>query len=81
MVPSGTPAWLGRPGPAGPAQLAQAGDVNLPACTSAFDALWFCYSPPNQMKKYYREGTYDDCEAHRRDHAPVVDARALVPAW
>lgn len=40
-------------------------DVNLPACTSAFDALWFCYSPVNQMKKYYREGTYDDCEAHR----------------
>ena len=25
----------------------------------------FCYSPVNQMKKYYREGTYDDCEAHR----------------
>lgn len=40
-------------------------DVNLPACTSAFDALWFCYSPVNQMKKYYREGTYDDCDAHR----------------
>jgi hypothetical protein len=40
-------------------------DVNLPACTSAFDALWFCYSPENQMKKYYREGTYDDCDAHR----------------
>jgi hypothetical protein len=47
------------------AQQAQAGDVNLPACTSAFDALWFCYSPASQMKKYYREGTYDDCEAHR----------------
>ena len=45
--------------------MAEAGDVNLPACTSAFDALWFCYSPANQMKKYYREGTYDDCEAHR----------------
>mmetsp|Transcript_9453 Transcript_9453/g.8319 ORF Transcript_9453/g.8319 Transcript_9453/m.8319 type:complete len:83 (+) Transcript_9453:28-276(+) len=48
------------------APTAEAGGVNLPACTSAFDALWFCYSPVNQMKKYYREGTYDDCDAHSR---------------
>lgn len=33
----------------------------LPKCSSAFDALYFCMTPGNQFKKYYREGTYDDC--------------------
>ena len=31
------------------AQEPMSGDVNLPSCTSAFDALWFCYSPVNQV--------------------------------
>ena len=38
-------------------------DNEIPACTSTFDALYFCMTPGNQFKKYYREGTYDDCEA------------------
>jgi hypothetical protein len=38
----------------------------LLSCSSAFDALWFCYSPGNQIKKYYREGTYDNCDIHQR---------------
>mmetsp|Transcript_23638 Transcript_23638/g.36938 ORF Transcript_23638/g.36938 Transcript_23638/m.36938 type:complete len:155 (-) Transcript_23638:76-540(-) len=42
------------------------GSDDLPACTSAFDALWFCYSPGNQFKKYYRDGNYDDCDKFHR---------------
>jgi hypothetical protein len=60
---------------------AQAGDVNLPACTSAFDALWFCYSPASQMKKYYREGTYDDCEAHRCYQTLPLSLASRVPPF
>jgi hypothetical protein len=41
-------------------------ESQLLSCSSAFDALWFCYSPGNQIKKYYREGTYDDCDIHQR---------------
>ena len=38
----------------------------LLSCTSAFDALWFCYAPGNQFKKYYRDGMYDDCDMHQK---------------
>ena len=39
----------------------------------------FCYSPVNQMKKYYREGTYDDCEAHRCVLFAYITPCVLVP--
>ncbi|KAJ1487489.1 hypothetical protein T484DRAFT_1941420 [Baffinella frigidus] len=48
------------------ASFQQQPDVDLPACTSAFDALWFCFSPVNQMKHYHRDGNYDDCDRHQR---------------
>mmetsp|Transcript_84698 Transcript_84698/g.226143 ORF Transcript_84698/g.226143 Transcript_84698/m.226143 type:complete len:106 (-) Transcript_84698:119-436(-) len=41
-------------------------DSQLVSCSSAFDAMWFCFSPANQFKKYYREGTYDECEVQQR---------------
>eukprot|EP00961_Rhodomonas_salina_P275049 3715910-Rhodomonas_salina.2 len=34
----------------------------LPSCSSSFDAFFFCLSPPSQFKKYYRDGTYADCD-------------------
>ncbi len=34
----------------------------FPELSSAFDALYFCVTPANQFRKYYREGTYDDCD-------------------
>jgi hypothetical protein len=37
-----------------PAQ--QISDVDLPACTSAFDALWFCFSPINQVRQHHFTG-------------------------
>ena len=46
----------------------------LPKCSSAFDALYFCMTPGNQFRKYYREGTYDDCES-----AQNYFYRAMLP--
>ena len=58
-------------------------DVNLPSCTSAFNALRFCYSPMNQMKKYYSEGTYNHCDTHRCLHEvgkPATEVMAMKRA-
>lgn len=34
------------------------------SCTKYFDALWFCYSPVHQLKRYYVHGDVDDCTSH-----------------
>jgi hypothetical protein len=34
------------------------------SCTKYFDALWFCYSPVHQLKRYYVHGDVDDCVGH-----------------
>jgi hypothetical protein len=34
----------------------------FPELSSAFNAVYFCVTPGNQFTKYYREGTYDDCD-------------------
>jgi hypothetical protein len=34
------------------------------SCTKYFDALWFCYSPVHQLKRYYVHGDVDDCVSH-----------------
>lgn len=31
------------------------------SCVPYADALWWCYTPGNQMKVYYRTGTVDTC--------------------
>merc|ERR1712166_346128 len=32
------------------------------ACTPAFDAVWNCFSPGNQLRECYRNGFVDDCK-------------------
>lgn len=34
------------------------------SCVKYFDALWFCYSPVHQLKRYYVHGDIDDCIGH-----------------
>eukprot|EP00889_Picochlorum_renovo_P000136 jgi/Picre1/27166/NNA_000135.t1 len=34
------------------------------SCVKYFDALWFCYSPVHQLKRYYVYGDVDDCLGH-----------------
>jgi hypothetical protein len=50
-----------RPASARPVGLTDA--EMFPELSSAFDALYFCVTPGNQFRKYYREGTYDDCDS------------------
>ena len=36
-------------------------DVRNLSCVSYFDRVWWCYTPGNQMKTYYRTGGVDPC--------------------
>ena len=36
-------------------------DVRNMSCVSYFDRIWWCYTPGNQMKAYYRTGGVDPC--------------------
>eukprot|EP00960_Hanusia_phi_P050457 760240-Hanusia_phi.AAC.2 len=38
----------------------------LPSCSSALDAFWFCLAPSCQLKKLYRDGVTDDCNSQQR---------------
>mmetsp|Transcript_968 Transcript_968/g.1486 ORF Transcript_968/g.1486 Transcript_968/m.1486 type:complete len:107 (+) Transcript_968:1440-1760(+) len=37
------------------------------SCVSAFDALYFCYTPGYQLTNYYRTGRLESCQQTLRD--------------
>jgi hypothetical protein len=59
------------------------------SCTKYFDALWFCYSPVHQLKRYYVNGDVDDCVSHwstlvaclkQKTRFRVADGEEALPA-
>ncbi len=87
----------GRPSAEGQGATAPAANDDRPAatgsggvsCTKHFDALWFCYSPVHQLKRYYVDGDVDDCVSHwstlvsclkQKTRFRVADEEEALPA-
>ena len=51
-------------------------DVRNMSCVKYFDRLWWCYTPGNQMKAYYRTGGVDPCFNKIRDLKTCVKLTA-----